>query len=411
MSNNFESKNINISEMFSKLNIMPQFEKKNIPVVFSTSNLYARYVSVSIISLLENSDRTFNYDINILETDLTEEIKNRLKSIEKSYPNVAIRFINLQEILGHLSSNFYLRGQVTKESYYRFFVGEIFKNYKKVVYLDADTVINSDISELYQQNLGDNFLAATNDVSILLWAVTKLKKPDLPYAYDIYFSDVLKILPNSYIQAGVMLMNAEKMYQEHFAQQCMDKLKEIGKPLFVDQDIINIIANKKIKYLDIQWNYGLHIKKPEEFSPLPNRLYKNILNQRHNIKILHMTGPKCDTYPHNEFSEIFWKYARLSPFYEILLFDNILRMPSKWNNDLAKVHFPNINNRFTADEYNTKLLFVIEHLMRFKLKKSWYAIKKAFTFGKRYQKYNQKYNNIKVLIKDAKKLKKDMLKV
>ncbi len=411
MSSNTTTDNLNISELFNSLSINPQFDQNNIPIIYSTSNLYARYVSVSIISLLENADSSYNYDINILETDLSEEIKNRLKSIEKDYNNVSIRFINLQEILGDLFNYFYLRGQVTKESYYRFFVGEIFKNYEKIIYLDADTVVNSDISILYQQDLHNNLLAATNDVSILLWAVTKLKRPDLPYTYDIYFSDVLKILPNSYIQAGVMLMNSHQMYQEHFAQQCMNKLKEIGKPLLVDQDIINIIANKRIKYLDIQWNYGLHIKNPKDFAALPNHLYTNLINQRYDIKILHMTGPKCDTYPHNEFSEIFWKYARLSPFYEILLFDNILRMPSKWNNDLAKVHFPNINNRFAANEYNTKLLFVIEHPMRFKLKKSWYAIKKAFAFGKRYQKYNQKYQSLKTLLKDAKKLKKSFFKI
>ena len=79
--------------------------------------------------------------------------------------------------------------------------------------------------------------------------------------------------------------------------------------------------------------------------------------------------------------------------------------------ELAQIHFPNINNRFAANEYNNKLLFVIEHPMRFKLKKSWYAIKKAFAFGKRYQKYKQKYQSLKTLLKDAKKLKKSFFKI
>ena len=79
--------------------------------------------------------------------------------------------------------------------------------------------------------------------------------------------------------------------------------------------------------------------------------------------------------------------------------------------EFVQVHFPNINNRFAVNEYNTKLLFVIEHPMRFKLKKSWYAIKKAFAFGKRHQKYKQKYQSLKTLLKDAKKLKKSFLNI
>lgn len=407
MTNNIDT-DLCISELFSKLNIFPQFTKNNIPIVFSSSNLYARYVSVSIISLLENSDSSYNYDINILETDLSEEIKNRLKSIEMDYSNVAIRFINLQDILEHLFCHFYLRGQVTKESYYRFFIGEILKNYEKVIYLDADTVVKGNIVELYNQKVDANLLAAVNDVSILLGAITKYKRADIPYTYDIYFTDVLKILPNSYIQAGVMLMNTKKMYQDNFAQKCMDKLYEIGKPLWVDQDIINIVANKKIKYIDIKWNYGLHIKETEDFASIPNQLYKNVVNQRNDIKILHMTGPKCDTYPHNEFSDIFWKYARLSPFYEILLFDNILRMPARWNNELANIHFPNINNHFAKNEKDMKLLFVMAHPVKFRLKKWCYGIKKAFAFGKRHKKYQNKFNAVKQLIKEAKIYEKQL---
>ena len=62
-------------------------------------------------------------------------------------------------------------------------------------------------------------------------------------------------------------------------------------------------------------------------------------------------------------------------------------------------------------EYNTKLLFVSEHCLRFKIKKFWYKFKKAFAFGQRYQKYNQKYQNVKKLLKDARKLKKAMFHV
>lgn len=49
--------------------------------------------------------------------------------------------------------------------------------------------------------------------------------------------------------------------------------------------------------------------------------------------------------------------------------------------------------------------------MHFRLKKFGYALKKAFAFGERYAKYNDKYQKTKQLIKDAKKLKKSYYKV
>ena len=79
--------------------------------------------------------------------------------------------------------------------------------------------------------------------------------------------------------------------------------------------------------------------------------------------------------------------------------------------EFAKVHFPNINNRFGAGEYNAKLSFLMNHLLHFRLKKFGYALKKAFAFGERYAKYNDKYQKTKQLIKDAKKLKKSYYKV
>jgi uncharacterized protein (DUF2225 family) len=80
-------------------------------------------------------------------------------------------------------------------------------------------------------------------------------------------------------------------------------------------------------------------------------------------------------------------------------------------NELAKIHFPNINNHFAANERQTKLLFVMDHLGRFKAKKAYYVIKKAFAFGEKHKKYQQKYDNVRQLIKDAKTFKKQLLKV
>jgi hypothetical protein len=79
--------------------------------------------------------------------------------------------------------------------------------------------------------------------------------------------------------------------------------------------------------------------------------------------------------------------------------------------EFVEIHFPNINNHFAIDEKKFKLLFVMENLTHFKLKKWEYAVKKTLSFGARHQKYQQKYDKVRALIKEAKRFKKRIRKI
>jgi len=106
--------------------------------------------------------------------------------------------------------------------------------------------------------------------------------------------------------------------------------------------------------------------------------------------------------------ELWWKYARATPFYEELLArmvdfkaknKNINIELSNLRNELMQMHFPNIN-------YHDKLSYVMQRIPYFELKKFIYKLKKVFSFGERHKYYQEKYNRTKKLIKDAKALKK-----
>lgn len=50
--------------------------------------------------------------------------------------------------------------------FYRLFIPELFPQYDKAVYLDADTIICTDIADLYNTEIGDNMFASCPDLSI-----------------------------------------------------------------------------------------------------------------------------------------------------------------------------------------------------------------------------------------------------
>lgn len=63
-----------------------------------------------------------------------------------------------------------------------------------------------------------------------------------------------------------------------------------------------------------------------------------------------------------------------------------------------------------SDYKNELILYISYHLILFKLKKIGYRLLKHITFGKKHLKYKQNYKSIKMLLKEAKKYKKHILK-
>lgn len=67
----------------------------------------------------------------------------------------------------HNSEENYLRAQFfTMSIFYRLFIPNLFPQYDKAVYLDADTIICTDIAKLYNTEIGDNMFASVPDMSI-----------------------------------------------------------------------------------------------------------------------------------------------------------------------------------------------------------------------------------------------------
>ncbi|MGN0961602.1 MAG: glycosyltransferase, partial [Christensenellales bacterium] len=91
---------------------------------------------------------------------------------------------------------------------------------------------------------------------------------------------------------------------------------------FLDQDVLNHFCQNRVKLIDMSWdammnNAGISldiaIKAPES-------IYNEYLKARENPKIIHYAGwEKPWNIPSLDMAEYFWKYARLSPYYEDIL--------------------------------------------------------------------------------------------
>ena len=307
--------------------ILPAFASNNITVCLATDENYINYLGVTIQSIMDNAKAENNYDINILYEEMPFIQQQKILKLKKT-GNFSIRFICLKEYYDHLSDIFFTRGHFTKAVYHRFFISEIFKNYPKVLYLDCDLVVNKDIADLFATQLESKYLlAACHDYEILY----HLKSPKT--SGNTYVTEVLN-LKNAfnYFQSGVLLFNIKQFQKENILEKLLSQLKEMKSPKFVDQDVLNIVCEGRVLYLDAKWNVEYHIpfKRTDWKENVPEAYVKS----RENPWIVHYSSswkPWRDAAL--EMSEYFWQYARKTPFYEEIFYDN-LKNPK--NNELLR---------------------------------------------------------------------------
>lgn len=400
-----KKKNVSIKEKFSLFEeytdipqeIYPSFEKNNVPVIFSSDNNYVPYLAVAIKSLICNSSIDTNYDIFVIDEHISESNKQSLlQLIPEGAANIKIRFIDVTPYLkGIKRSIFYCHGHFSISTYYRFFIPRILKNFDKAVYLDCDIVVLSDIAKLYKTDLENCLLGAVKDTEV----IRSLQREATYYQERVsYFTQKLRIKnPNNYFQAGVLLLNLNKMRQENFEAKCIERLIEVKTPGYVDQDILNSLYENQIKFLPMNWNieWQLPIQHKNLIEMLPSELYTNYMNGYSNPSIIHY----CSIYkpwksPELPLAKHFWKYAKLTPFYEDILYRNI---PQLFVNQSSS------EDKLVSPEKKNNLLYL-------KIKKNCYSILTMLTFGKLHEKCKNKKKKYKQQIKNRKKISLKKLK-
>ena len=308
--------------------IKPAF-KDSVAICASVDEFYLPYLFVMIDSLLKNANRDYKYEIYILHTSINVESQNKFLSYFKDL-NVCVKFINVATLIGEQKFNnisFYTSNHIKEATYYRFFIPNLFKDFEKILYLDADMLVLSDISTLFFTDLGDNYLAAAKDYGI---------EYNLKSGNEHFKNYQLKTLemknPHNYFQAGCILYDIKKCLEIGFTDICLNALAKIKKPLLHDQDVLNSAFEGKVLNLELNWNYtwNIPIVFPNYSKYLSTSDIAKINEAKNNPYIIHY----CDhikpwNLPHLPKASLWWEYARKTPYYEEILFNQIKSVESQ----------------------------------------------------------------------------------
>ena len=139
--------------------------------------------------------------------------------------------------------------------WYRLFAHRVFPEIDKILYLDSDTLVCRDLSELFNTDLTDLCIGAVRDLA-------PVNDPYHPQGIFVkkFSADYLNNGP--YYNSGVLLLNLREIEKNE------KLLFETKIPLYYpDQDLLNAAFVGKIKSLPLKYNLAPGILVPVFFPP------------------------------------------------------------------------------------------------------------------------------------------------
>lgn len=220
--------------------------RNEIPIFFSINNQYAPYLSVAILSIVDHASSNNHYHIIVLEQDLSEKNKHILTELGTDNVKITFTRINDSDLQKQMvGEHTKLKGDYfTLTIYYRLFIAKIFPQFDKALYMDADIVCNTDIANLYNIDLKDNFLAAAHDTFAA----------DYPQTVR-YAEDVIGIPIDKYFNSGILVLNLKQLRNHDFTDHFLHLLNKYHFDIMApDQDYLNVICRNHVLHLPQKWN-------------------------------------------------------------------------------------------------------------------------------------------------------------
>lgn len=201
------------------------------------------YMETLIYSIYKNTSSYVN--VNIIYKELSDESLDKLAWIDEKMSTVNVRPVQISEELHKSMEKISLGhdiGNLPISSYYRIFLADILPDVDRIIYLDADTLLTGDLTELWRTDLEGNFLVACLDERAYMKKVFSVLNPRRReyfnsgvLVFDLYLFRKYKIINNL---LGFLIDTAD--------------LYELG-----DQDALNLYFLDAVKLLDSSWNYGV----------------------------------------------------------------------------------------------------------------------------------------------------------
>ncbi len=287
---------------------------ETVNLIFSADKKYAPFLGVVLCSIFESKRSQNQIVVYILDGGILPKDKEKLEILIKKY-SAQINFIKMDT---SLFKDFFISEYISQASYYRIMIPKVLPALEKVLYLDCDLIVLSDIFELYKTDISNYFLAAIPEP-----LTNRQEELGMPQTAP-------------YFNAGIMLLNLDKWRETKITEKLIAFIQENPTRLrFWDQDALNAILWDKWFPLSLKYNY---MTSTIETNPIPVEKIKE------HVAIIHFSSKlKPWNYLCNHpLKEIYFNYLAKTPWQNEKFADkNLKKILIKFLCDTIIYLFPN----------------------------------------------------------------------
>ena len=211
-------------------------KEKKCNYLYAADDNFAKVLGVSIYSLCEKN-KDYIDCIYIISQGISKKNKDNLNVISNQFA-CKIEFIEMPNFDQILEEKTDIK-RYSLSMFSRILIDTLLpKDLKKIIYLDCDTMVNSELLDLWEYDLQNNTIGAVNDYR------------------SIYYQKNLKISKsNCYINSGVLLINVELYRQRLYEKKIIQIIKQYnGIFEFPDNDAICKVMQDDMVLLPLKFN-------------------------------------------------------------------------------------------------------------------------------------------------------------
>lgn len=283
-------------------------------LVIAINRAYVKYAYVMLFSLLTHNPVPVH--IYVFHHELTAGDEAALRALSDSF-TAYFHFIYVpdellppEEVLA--TSDWGI------EAYFRLAITDLLpRDIERALYLDTDMIVNAPITDFYQCDIENYMIAACKE-----FACTP---PFGNYRDELFaplFDDGF-----SYFNSGTILYNLKKLRPKYSFHTYMNTARSLGYAIhYPDQDLLNYCHYKETLFVDT-FKYNLNARYGyTDYGIRYEDLKKNGV-------IVHYASSKPwrGNFLHCDVEQLWWDYAKGTPFYRQLLEDalreNIMDSP------------------------------------------------------------------------------------
>lgn len=309
--------------MIESLPLEPNSQEEGIVISMQMSEWFTPWAAVTIRSILDHVSPAYRYELLCMTWDMREETADALATMISGLGHVSLRVVNVKDEV----HSYVLRAKKQKDfdrfsqtGVIRLVLPQLLSAYDKVLNIDCDLLVRSDLWELGKMELGDACMMGTTDSIACYQNACSQGGLNGQFSDDHLFRELSLTSVDDYLNAGVFLLNLKQIRLNFTTEEIMSFATKTGKFFTCyEQDTFNGLFRDQKKKFPGAWNWECEpfIREGIVYScPSQTPWVLEYLSAEKSPKVIHFAGNvKPWTHTRMPWAYEWWRTAERTPFF------------------------------------------------------------------------------------------------